>query len=372
MRKIILLVLIFLPIVAFAQNNLSQLPKGDTFFPAKVMDILAEKKKDLPDGSQITQQDLSLKALDGEFKGQTIEFNGIGEVSLVANQKYKKGEKVLMVASYDDEGKPLFFVTDRIRTEKLIILGVVFLLVLLLVGGIKGIRAILSLLLTFIVILKYIIPKILSGSSPLTVTLIGSAIILFIIIYLTEGWRLRSHAAVVSIFASLILTIFLAWLFVGLAHLTGASNENVLFLVDIDGASINFQGLLLAGIIIGVLGVLDDVVISQVVTVEQIVHANNKLNSHEVFSRAYKVGVSHIASMTNTLFLAYAGVSLPLLILFVSGESVFSSWTQILNTELIATEIIRVLAGSIGLILSVPIATLIAAKWFTKKNVIEQ
>ena len=135
------------------------------------------------------------------------------------------------------------------------------------------------------------------------------------------------------------------------------------YLINIGENLINFKGLLLAGIIIGALGVLDDVVISQVATVEQISKANKAFDGMEIFKRAYKVGISHIASMTNTLFLAYAGVSLPLLVLFISGESAFTSWGQIINNEMIATEIIRTLSGSIGLILSVPIATSIAAWW---------
>ena len=138
--------------------------------------------------------------------------------------------------------------------------------------------------------------------------------------------------------------------------------------MHIGQGAINFKGLLLAGIIIGSLGVLDDVVISQVATVEQIAAAGHYLDSWKTFKHAYKVGISHIASMSNTLFLAYAGVSLPLLILFVSGKSAFSTWGQVINNQAIATEIVRTLAGSIGLILSVPIATLVAVWWFKIKN----
>ena len=141
-----------------------------------------------------------------------------------------------------------------------------------------------------------------------------------------------------------------------------------MFLLNIQGASIDLTGLLLAGIIIGVLGVLDDVVISQVSTVEQLKLANKHLSQKELFKKAYQVGISHIASMTNTLFLAYAGASLPLLILFGSGTSAFANWQQAINTELIATEIVRTLTGSIGLILAVPIATFIASWWYSRRT----
>ena len=126
--------------------------------------------------------------------------------------------------------------------------------------------------------------------------------------------------------------------------------------------------MLLAGMIIGSLGVLDDVIISQIVSVEQLVQANPHQSWREVFTKAYKIGVSHISSMTNTLFLAYAGASLPLLILFVSPDNPFSSVEQILNNEAISTEIVRALSGSLGLVLSVPLSTFIAAWVFVYKN----
>ncbi len=207
-----------------------------------------------------------------------------------------------------------------------------------------------------------------AGDNPLAVVLISSVFILLVIIYCTEGFKPRSHLAIASILFSLLITVFLSWLFVGLAKLSGITGEESMFLISLGQQVVNFKGLLLAGIIIGVLGVLDDVVISQVATVEQIARANQALGRIEVFRRAYQVGISHISSMTNTLFLAYAGASLPLLILFVSGQSAFSSWWQVINNEIIATEIVRTLAGSIGLILSVPIATFIASLWFRSRR----
>ena len=157
-------------------------------------------------------------------------------------------------------------------------------------------------------------------------------------------------------------------MFICLSKLTGITSEEVSYLATIGATTVNFKGLVLAGIIIGALGVLDDVVISQITTVEQLAGADNNISKRELFKRAYKVGVSHISSMTNTLFLAYAGASLPLLILFVSGQSVFTGWLQVINNEAIATEIVRTIVGSIGLILSVPIATYLAVNAFSKKH----
>jgi uncharacterized membrane protein len=350
--------------LVFAQlNNELQ----DKIFKAEVVEILKQQQTILPDGVAVEQQDLLLRGLEKEFKDRGIKFKGIGEFDVIKKNIYQVGDKVLVAAVVDHQGNVQYYITDYIRTGGLWWLAIVFVLSLFIVGGWKGLRSLLALAATFFVIVKYIIPNILAGNSPLLIVLIGSLMILLIIIYLTEGFRSRSHIAVVSIFLSLIITITLSWFFVGLAKLSGLASEEVSFLINIGEQAINFKGLLLAGIIIGALGVLDDVVISQVATVEQLIKANPLQSRREIFKRAYKVGVSHISSMTNTLFLAYAGVSLPLLILFISGQSAFNGWWQVINNEAIATEIVRTLAGSIGLILAVPITTVVAVWWFRRK-----
>ena len=349
--------------LVFAQlNNELQ----DKIFKAEVIKIIKQQQTVLPDGVVVEQQNLLLRGLEKEFADREIEFKGIGDFDVIKKNIYQVGDKVLVAATVDHEGNVQYYITDYVRANSLWWLALVFVLSLFIVGGWKGLRSLLALAATFFVIIKYIIPGILSGASPLLTVLIGSLIILLIIIYLTEGFRARSHIAVASIFLSLIITAVLSWFFVGLTKLTGLASEEISFLVSMGGQVINFKGLLLAGIIIGALGVLDDVVISQVATVEQLAKANSYQSRGEIFKRAYKVGVSHISSMTNTLFLAYAGVSLPLLILFISGQSAFTDWQQVINNEAIATEIVRTLAGSIGLILAVPIATVVAAWWFGK------
>ena len=234
------------------------------------------------------------------------------------------------------------------------------------VGKLRGFRSLLSLLISFYIVVQYIIPQVLSGSDPLLTTLIGSFVILLTIIYLSEGFNRDSNTAIVSILSSLLITIGLSWFFVQMARLTGFSGEEMSTLVSYGYDSLSFKGLLLAGIIIGSLGVLDDVVLAQIAAVKEIYKANPDQSKMEIFASAYKIGVTHINSMTNTLFLAYAGASLPLIALIVSGQSAFSSSTQIINNEEIATEIIRTLTGSIGLISSVPIATFLAV-WRLKK-----
>ena len=218
MKKIILLlILLFLfPILALAQTNNS--PQND-FFTAKVIKIINEKDNILPDGTQAKQQDLLLRVCSGSLKDKEINFYGIGDFSVANNNIYKVGDNVLVVASFDDEGNSAYFITDYVRTKSLWWLFAIFSLSLIIVGRMKGLRSLLALILTFLVIIKYIVPKILSGASPFFITLVGSFFILFIIIYITEGWRARSHIAVFSILISLIITILLSQFFVSFAKI---------------------------------------------------------------------------------------------------------------------------------------------------------
>ncbi len=360
--------LFFILISLFFATSVQASENKDTIFTAKVLEILEEQDVVFPDGASDTKQMLRLQGLDEEFAGEEIIFNGIDNLEVLNHQTYKVGDKVLVAASPGVGDEMYFYVTEYVRLTQLWWLVALFFLVLLLVGRGKGLRSFIGLGISFIVIVKYIIPQILQGANPLMVTVLGSFVILLVAIYLTEGFKPRSHLSIVTIFFTLIITVFLSWLFVSVTKLTGAAGEDMLFLFSLDGVTLNLQGLLLAGIIIGALGLLDDVVISQVVAVEEIAKSNPSLGKRELFKRAYNVGTSHISSMTNTLFLAYAGVSLPLLIMFVSGHSPLSNWQQIVNTELIASELVRTLVGSIGLILAVPLATFVAASWFSIKK----
>ncbi|MFH0891552.1 MAG: YibE/F family protein [Candidatus Falkowbacteria bacterium] len=361
---IIILLFLFCPHVSRAQET----PEKDEIFQARIIAVIAEEEKTTEDGNKFVQQHLRLTGLEGRYDGKEFEFNGIGDIDVLSKHVFASGDKVTVAASYGEEGEVNFYIVDYVRSDSLWLAAALFLAALLAIGRFKGLRSLIALTVTFLIILKYMIPQILSGTNPLLVTAVGSVLILFSIIYITEGFCSRANISVLSIFLSLILTVVLANIFVGLTKLTGVTGEDVLFLSDIAGTSLNLRGLLLAGIIIGTLGVLDDIVISQVATVEQIAGANRNFTKKELFGKAYDVGTSHIASMTNTLFLAYAGASLPLLVLFVSGASAFTGWTQAINTELIATEIVRTLAGSIGLILAVPISTYAAVLWYGSRE----
>lgn len=358
MKKYFLLVLVFLflPQVSLALENNS--------FQAKVTEIIASQEKTRDDdGSKYIQQDLKLIGLQGEYKGKEIIYHGISDIDVTSINLYKVGDKVLV-----DEEEGVFYVTDFVRTSYIYWLAIIFVLTVILIGKWKGLKALLGLVISFLAIIKFILPQILAGRDPFIISLIGCLFILTVIIYLSEGWNKKSHIAIFSVLLSLIVTLVLSVIFTKLTRLTGMAQEEATFLIGMGTATINFQGLLLAGMLIGAVGVLDDIIIGQIEAVGQLKEANPNLPSNKLFSMAYKVGNTHLGAIINTLFLTYAGASLPLLLLFILNQQNGLGWDQLLNTEIVSTEIVRTLVGSIGVILSMPIATYLASRSYAKKK----
>jgi uncharacterized membrane protein len=332
-------------------------------FEAKVSKILEEKTISRENGSQAVQQNLELQVLNGSRQNETISYQGIQEYDLPGSNRYEIGDKVQVQMTSDNEGREMFFIMDYVRRAPIYFLALIFALVIIVIGKSKGLKALLSLIISFIIILKFILPRLLAGDNPILIAIIGASAILAIIIYFTEGWQKKSHLAMVSVFCSLGVTLFFSGIFIYWAKLSGMAQEETSFLLGTTNTEIQFSGLLLAGIIIGAVGVLDDIIIGQLESVRQIKLLNPKLPAKRVFMAAYEIGNTHLSAIVNTLFLTYAGASLPLLLLFVSGQDAFSSLGQIINHEPLATEIIRTLAGSVGVALSMPISTALGA-WF--------
>ncbi|MBN2854055.1 YibE/F family protein [Patescibacteria group bacterium] len=348
-----------------AQNNTSA---GATMQKAKVIEVVNELEKEREDNSLFIQQDLKLEILNGENKGAQVYFYGISDLEVFSSSYYQKGDKVFIDSYLDADGEVIYYVVDTVRTRALIILALIFVAILIFVGRFKGFRALISLTLSFFVIIKFILPQILAGQDPFLVSLIGGLIIMTIIIYLTEGWHRKSHLAILSVFISLISILALSLIFVGLADLSGLAQEEAAFLVGVGDLQINFRGLLLAGFIIGAIGVLDDIIVGQIEATESLREANPTLSKKKIFTLAYRVGNTHLGAIVNTLFLTYTGAALPLLLLFILNQSSGLSLERFFSTEAVATEVLRTLVGSIGVMLSMPIATFFGAFYGKEKK----
>jgi len=359
--SIILLSLIVLLSLSFsvsAQTEMVEEPPKEETLEATVEKIL-EEKQIKPMGSTEMQlyQKLELLVTKGSIKDKKIVIEN-GNFSVANNLKYKVNDKVIVSFSKDLEGNDSFFITDYVRRSALLWLFVIFVIIAVVIGHWQGITSLVGMGVSFLVIFKFILPKIYAGSDPVQIAILGSLVIIPATFLLSHGVNKKTLIAVVGTLIALIVTGILANAFVEASKLTGFASEEAGFLQAYKPGLINIKGLLLAGIIIGVLGVLDDITISQSAIVQQLKEANPKLKAGELYKKAMAVGKDHIASMVNTLILVYTGAALPLLLLFVDNPHPFS---EVINYEIIADEVVRTLVGSIGLILAVPITTFIAS-----------
>lgn len=364
----IFLLLLLIPVFISAQDD-GNSPSGDHTFKAKVIKILEENIIEREGGSSALQQNLLLKGLEKKWKDKEIKFEGISEIDVIGANTYKVNDTVLVDEVENADGSIDYYVIDFVRSGYLFLLAFIFSLVIIVIGKKKGIKSLIGLVVSFFIIIKFIVPKIIEGGNPLVIGVLGALMILAIIIYLTEGWNKKSHIAVISVFFSLIATYILSWIFTHLTRLTGLAQEEATFLIGANSCAIDFKGLLLTGILIGTVGVLDDVIVGQVESVRQIKIANPNLTNMQVYKSAYEVGNTHLGAIVNTLFLTYAGASLPLLLLFYLNPTGIASFTQVINNEMISTEIVRTFVGGIGVALSMPISTYLASCFLgTKKG----
>lgn len=326
----------------------------DTLVGAEVVAVRAEQRAPDPVlGDTGTVLLVTVEVLDGPDAGEQVELEVLPE----GYPTFVVGDRVeLDRMEIPDEGVT-YFIVDFYRLPVLGLLFGLFVLAVLGVGRWHGLRSLLGLGLSLLIVVRFIVPAILAGSSPPVVALVGALAIMIISLYLTHGVSEMTTAAIVGTGAALVLTVGLAMLFVEGAKVTGyASDDANLVRFAVEG--VDLQGLVLAGLIIAALGVLDDVTISQASTVFALHDTDRRLGWSPLFQRAMKVGRDHIASVVNTLFLAYAGASLVLLVLFsTSGLPA----AEILNSEVLAEEIVKTVVGSLGLIAAVPLTTALAA-----------
>lgn len=339
----------------------------DTYARGTIVKILDAGTEDL-DGQSQEYQILEIEIVDGAEQGKHITIdNGRGYVVGIF-QKFSVGDAVVVAkpASTPGARKDLYYITDRYRTNNLIVVALIFFALAIYFGRRRGFTAIIGMLFSILVIFGFIIPNIVHGADPLLICVIGAIIIILLSLYLSHGFNRRTTVALVSTLLTLGIAIALDLFFVHLAGLRGTGTEEAFYL-QFDTFKINLEGLLLGGILIGVLGVLDDVTTGQTAAVEEIAAASDQtLGLSELYKRGLSVGREHIASLINTLVLAYVGASFPLLLLY-STQRLQPLWV-ILNSNFIAEEIVRTLVGSATLVIAVPLTTLLAAWVYSRRS----
>ncbi len=277
------------------------------------------------------------------------------------DERLLKAQQQVVVAEQQMGDNTLFTVTDFYRLPNLWFVLGIFVLLIVVFSGLRGVTALAGLGFSIWLLLYYVVPSIAHGADPMTVSLVSSVVIAGISLYLAHGFNRRTTLSLVSTLITLSLAVVAAISFVSVSQLFGLGSDAS---IDIQyGAlkGVNLRGLLLAGIIIGALGVLDDITTAQTAAIEELHKANAKLGFQELYHRGMSIGREHITSLVNTLALAYAGASLPMLLLFTVYQQPL--WVT-LNSEHIVEEVVRTVVGSLALTLAVPITTGIAAYWY--------
>jgi len=355
---IVVAALLFLPYFSQVELPVASMSAfGSETVRAQVDEIIDEGQIDLG-GTLQRYQIARVEILEGEYAGIIMEIDYGKRQVLSGNLYLNPGDNILVTLGKRPDGVLTAYYTEHVRTKPLLWLLATFVLAILLISRWKGLRSLLSMVFSLWVIVSYIVPHILAGEDPVRVSIIGSALLLGITLYLTYGWNLKTHSAVLGMVFVLVITGTLAYFFVVFTHLTGAGDENALFLIQMLDSRINLRGLLLGGMIIGALGVLDDLVTTQASAVFELYGANPGLGFRGLYNAAMRIGQDHVAATVNTLVLAYAGASLPLLLMFSLGRGDFG---YVVNFSFIAEEIVRTLVGSLGLVAAVPLTTAIAA-----------
>ena len=329
---------------------------GSENVKARVDEIIEEGEITLGETVQ-RYQVARVELQEGEYKGIVMEMDYGRRQILSSNVYLRPGDQILVTVGARPDGILTVYFADFVRINSILWLVAIFIVTILVLSRWKGLRSLLSMALSLAVIIGYIIPHILAGEGPLRVSITGAIILLMVTLYLTYGWNLKTHAAVLGMVIVLLITGALAGLFVYTTRLTGSGDENALFLMQMLNTSINLRGLLLGGMIIGALGVLDDLVTTQSSAVFELHHVNPSLGFGELFRSVMRIGQDHVAATVNTLVLAYAGAALPMLLMFSLGRGNYGTFV---NFEFVAEEIVRTIVGSLGLIAAVPLTTAIA------------
>ncbi len=327
----------------------------DEYYRGKIIsagkDVVSEFQ-----GYKSVTQDMTVKLLDGPEKNKTIQLKYNQLLNKDNIVRPKVGDTVVITKStLGDE--PVYVISDKYRLDTISYLLIAFFIMVIIFGRWKGLTSTVGLGVSILIIVYFIVPKIVSGSNPFVITMIGILIISFTSLYLAHGFNKRTTIALIATLITLGLSILLARLAVDLTQLNGLGSEEAMFLQAGVLGSLNLKGLLLGGILIGTLGVLDDITTSQSAAIDEISKANPSLKFGELYERGLSVGHEHIASLVNTLFLAYAGASLPLFILLSQAHG--QPMWAVVNSEQFVEEIVRTIVGSIALILGVPISTLL-------------
>ncbi len=361
----LLLFITFFAVTVSAQTDNEELFNENVSFEEGTLkaEVLQTETEEFAEGRIKYRQNLEVKIISEQYAGEIMEIeNNIMRNSIYGEHLLEAGDRVLLAAFYENGELVEAHFQDLLRERGLIYLGFLALILLLIIAKKQGLRTIIALLLTMGIIFFYLIPQIAEGAPPIQTAVLTSLVLIIIIQGIIGGYKIKSLAAIIGTAAGVISAGLLAYIFGRLVELSGLSSEEARLLL---GSELKFdpKGILFAGIIIGSLGAVTDVAMSIASVAESTWQNSRKLTRWKLYKIGLQVGRDIIGTMSNTLILAYAGSSLSLFILFYHFSD---GWVELVNMDLVATEIIRGLAGTVGLIITIPVTAFSAALLYHK------
>ncbi|MBP6856754.1 MAG: YibE/F family protein [Candidatus Pacebacteria bacterium] len=348
---IIFLLVFILPVALHAQELVED---TTTTYKAHVIKIVSKGSQEIAATKvENPTQIIQVEIINGDKKGFITTFEN-DYVQL------EQGETFFLNHTVRTNGTEIFSVSDPYRLKSIIFFVALFILVTIIFGGKQGVRGLVSLVGSLALIFYVLLPGLLSGISPVLLSIGVSSLIIILGSYITHGFNRTTTTAVIGMILTIVITGILATTAVESTRLTGFADEEAIYLNFNTGGTLDFSGLLLGAILIGLLGTLYDASISQAIAVEEIYATNPKLTKKEVYKKVLRIGREHIGALVDTLAIAYVGAALPLLLFFVHATNL--PFGMIINREIFATEIIRIVIGSIGVILAVPLTTFISTQ----------
>lgn len=331
---------------------------------AKVIEIVSDDSKEnrnIPIEADRRFQYLKIQLLNGNHKGEQYTVRNTIEMINPYKITFDLGENMYIYTFEDENGEIKdIHIYEKVRDKALFWLIIAFLAFILFIGKSKGIKTIITLAITIAIIILILLPLILKGFNPVVITVLLATIISAITIVIISGLNIKSLTAILGTISGVIISIICAYIMVNFAHLTGLGDEQATLLARIPQfRNLDYSGILLSGIIIGALGAVMDVALSIASAIKEIKENSPNISRKSLYSSGMNIGRDMMGSMSNTLILAYVGSSIQLLLLFISYNITF---TEIVNMDMIASEIVMAVAGSIGLISAIPITTFIGCK----------
>jgi uncharacterized membrane protein len=338
---------------------LAQVTQSEEFFRAKVVEIVEEGEQEMLGISAPFQVVHLMPIEDVQSEVQIKVLHG-QDYSIDASRRVSVGDIVVVASMIDPMGSErVYQIAEPYRLDTLLTLVLVFFVSVIGIARWQGVGSIIGLALSIAVIAGYIIPGIIDGRDPLWTSVSGAVMIMLTTIYLAHGFSKRTTLALLATTITLVGIGVLAAVCIVVFRLSGFGSEDA-YSLKLGAQFLNFRGLLLGGIIIGALGVLDDITTSLCASVYEVSRANPAYRARQLFKSGIAIGREHVVSLVNTLALAYIGVSLPLFIMLAINPNQYPLWV-ILNSEMMIEEIMRTLVGSMGLLAAVPITAALAA-----------